>query len=66
MWYAASVNAFDAMDTVTVAAVLRVRSEDQTNEVVASRTYVTTFPGTGETDPDRWLRDALVALAETL
>lgn len=66
MWFAASINAFDAMDTVTVAAVVRVRAEDQTNAIVASRTYVATFPGTGESDPNLWLRDALVALAETL
>ena len=66
MWFAASVNAFDAMDTVTVAAVVRARADDQSNEVVAVETFVATFPGTGETDTRRWLRDALVALAETL
>lgn len=66
MWYAASINAFDAMETVTVAAVLRIRAEDQTNTITGSRTYVATFAGTGETDPDLWLRDALIALAETL
>lgn len=66
MRYEARVTAFDVMDRVHVAvAIFEADQIPQTSSrLVATR--VTTVPGTGESDPFLWTRDALVAALETL
>lgn len=66
MWISATVNAFDAMSKVWVSANVRVRADGHEGESLAVHTFSTTVDGVGETDPETWLRDALVALLETL
>lgn len=66
MWYAATVNAFDVLGDVHVSASVRARGDEAGDPVLTISTYVTTVPGTGETHPGLWLRDALLALAETI
>ena len=66
MWYSATINAFDVMGDVHVSAQVRARGDSHEDPVLTVRGYTTTVPGSGETDPAVWLRDALLALAETL
>lgn len=62
----ATVTAYDTMDRVHVTA--NVYAHDGVNLAQAQNVYHTsvTVNGRGEDDERRWLRDALVALAETL
>lgn len=62
----ATITAFDTMDRVHITA--NVYSHDGVNLAQAQNVYHTsvTVQGRGEDDERRWLRDALVALAETL
>lgn len=62
----ATITAFDTMDRVHVTA--NVYAHDGKNMGQAENVYHTsvTVEGRGESDERRWLRDALVALAETL
>lgn len=62
----ATVTAFDTLDAVHVTA--NVYCHDGVNLGRAENVYHTsvTIRGRGEDDHRRWLRDALVALAETL
>ena len=64
--YLATVNAFDVMSSVYVNVSLRVAEPAGEHAVTTVRTYECTFDGTGEPDPEEWLRDVLVALLETL
>lgn len=66
MWFAATINAFDALDQVHVSVLLRARPDTGEERTVNVFTRSTTVPGTGETVPEEWLRDALVALLESL
>lgn len=66
MWYIATVNAYDALDRVVVAAVLRATAGGTGDPVEDVLQCVTTIPGVGEDDPREWLRDALVGLLEAL
>lgn len=62
----ATITAFDTLDRVHVTA--NVYEHDGVNPGAAVNVYhtSTTVQGRGEDDHRRWLRDALVALAETL
>ena len=64
--YVLQVNAWDVMDRVFVTAFLREYGDISTDraDVVLDRT--TTVEGTGESDPEQWVRDALVALLEAI
>jgi hypothetical protein len=61
-----TVHAYDVMDRVQVGATVRAYDEEtrEPSDIVFSCT--TGFPGTGETDPTEWLRDALIGLLESL
>lgn len=66
MYRTATMAAYDVMDRVFVTAI--VRTYEANGEDFDSTEFVTatTFPGAGEDDTTVWLRDALIALAETL
>jgi hypothetical protein len=62
--FTASIAAYDVMEGVHVSATVTVHPDDPV--MPAQRIYhtVVTVKGRGENDARRWLRDALVALAE--
>lgn len=62
----ATITAFDMVDRVHITA--NVYAHDGEHLAQAQNVYHTavTVQGRGEDDSRRWLRDALVALAETL
>lgn len=62
----ATITAYDTMERVHITA--NVYAYDGVNMAQAQNVYHTsvTVQGRGEDDSRRWLRDALVALAETL
>lgn len=66
MQHVATVHAFDVMTEVRTTAVVRRYDgmRRDASDIVFECT--TTFPGTGESDPIEWLKDALIALLETL
>ena len=66
MWYIATVNAYDALDKVVVAAVLRSTTGEVGDPIEDRLKVVTTTDGVGEDDERQWLKDALVALIEAL
>jgi hypothetical protein len=65
MFTQARITAYDLMETVTITALVWRGQDDYDGEPL-TRTFSCTFNSTGENDRARWLRDALVALAETL
>lgn len=66
MRYEARITAYDMLDKVTVAATLWNTSSNDDRQLEPLLRTVVTVAGEGETDPGTWLRDALLALAETL
>jgi len=66
MWYVATINAYDALDRIVVAAVLRATAGGVGDPMEDRLTCVTTIPGVGEDDERQWLKDALVGLIEAL
>lgn len=66
MYYIASIHAYDAMGSVIVSGELREYTGAPGSEGVQAWTGSVRLDGVGEDDPRRWLRDALVGLAETL
>lgn len=66
MYCTATVNAYDALDKVMIAVVLRQKELGPTGASSTVETLATEIDSTGETDPREWLRDALVGLLEAL
>lgn len=66
MWYVTTINAYDALDRVVVAAVVRATAGGTGDPIVDVLQHVHTIEGVGEDDPREWLRDALVGLLESL
>ena len=66
MWYSATLDAYDVMDRVHVIARVRCTTAHREEAIETVLHLPTTFLGTGETDPRRWLEDALVAMLEAL
>lgn len=66
MWYVATLNAYDALDRVVVAVVLRATTGEVGAPMENRLEHVVTIPGVGEDDERAWLRDALVGLLEDL
>jgi len=66
MWYAATINAFDLIDRVHVSAIVRCHEVDGEGMTTVVWQGASTVAGVGEADPHLWLKDALVALLETL
>lgn len=65
MYMSARVYVADVMDQVVVKAT--VFEWDHTKSLVGEEhTFSAMVPGVGEPKPDEWLKDALVALIETL
>lgn len=61
----AEVHTFDCLGNVHIAA--SVRQTDGLTQTSSLVLHVSTdVQGTGEDDPREWLRDALIALLETL
>jgi len=62
----ATVNAYDVMGQVFI--ILSVREQGDTKEESLGTVLhtTTTVPGSGETSPTEWAKDALVALLEVL
>ena len=67
MYRVAHIQVFDFMDQVHVSSTIRTYELGEGAEMHNDLESVTcTVQGTGETDPHRWLADALVALIEAL
>lgn len=66
MYLMTTVHAYDALGTVQISAVVREHLAGEEWQITDVFSCATAVDGVGETDPRRWLRDALVALAETL
>lgn len=66
MYRVAMVHAYDAMDAVVVSAHVRESEGVPGEQLEPALTVSITVRGTGEPEVAVWLRDALVALAETL
>lgn len=66
MWYVTTINAYDALDRVVVAAVVRATAGGVGDPIINVLEHVATVEGVGENDPTQWLRDALVGLLESL
>ena len=66
MRYEARLTAYDLLDTVAVATLLRSTEPGEESEPSVVLHYLTQVRGTGETDPRVWLRDALLALLEDI
>lgn len=66
MYRTATIAAYDVMDTVFITATVRTYEANGEGFDSVEFTSATTVPSTGEADTAEWLRDALVALAETV
>lgn len=62
----ATVSCWDVMDQVWVTATIRTLADLGHPSDAESTTVSVTLPSTGESNDERWLLDALIALAETL
>jgi len=61
-----SLDAYDVMDQVFITLRVRCTTPDRTEAIETLLHSSTTIPGTGETDPREWARDALVGALEAL
>jgi len=66
MRYEARISVYDVMDQVHVHAYVMETTEPQAGRRKPVAAASTTVSGVGESDPYRWLQEALVALAELL
>jgi len=66
MYRTASIAAYDVMDTVFITATVRLYDSLQPGVNEVEIHTATTVDGLGSGEGAVWLRDALVALAETL
>jgi len=66
MRYEARVTAFDVLDKVHVAVVIYRKGDSPGEPTLLVGTRVSAAPGTGESDPWLWARDALVQALENL
>lgn len=64
--FSASINAYDVMDQVHITVRAWLQAEAQSEPIVLLLKGSTDIPGVGETDPVRWVRDALVGALEML
>lgn len=66
MRYEVRLTAFDMLDQVHVAVVILGNRDAGAPLSTVLETRVTTVPGTGESDPSAWTRDALIAALECI
>ena len=65
MQHIATVHMYDVLDQITVSAMVREKDAFESDwETVVSVTVGVTSDG--ESEPQRWLREALIALIESL
>lgn len=62
----ATVSAYDVLGDVWIAAQVQTREPNGEDFDITTWTASVQVRGTGEPETERWLRDALIALAETL
>lgn len=65
MFTTASLEAYDCLGEIVIFARVR-QQEDPVGQASAYETFSCQVRGTGETEPREWLKDALIALVETL
>lgn len=66
MQLSASIHAYDVMDRVHITVRVWQQAEAQSEPIRELLQASTDIPGVGETDPSRWIRDALVGALERL
>lgn len=66
MRFLATLHAYDVMSRVQISASVSEHLPGEERQIVEVLSCATAVDGVGEPDPGRWLRDALIALAETL
>lgn len=66
MYYVATVHAYDVMGEIQVGGKVRLYEGSLADGSRIAFECTTTFQGTGESDPRRWLEDALVGLLEAM
>lgn len=66
MYRSATIAAYDVIDAVHVHAVVRLWDGFGEEGVTTESSYTATLQGVGSGSDTVWLRDALVALLETL
>lgn len=66
MRYIASVHAYDVMSSVTTTVLVKEFPDDPEQPPSTVLVCTTTVPGTGESDPREWVKDALVGMLEAL
>lgn len=66
MLYTMHVHAYDMLDMVRITCSLTEFGSSPSEPVFERGNWMTSFQGTGESRPERWTEDALVALIETL
>lgn len=66
MRYEARVTCFDVLDKVHVAVAVYQTAQTPGEPTLLVGTRVSAAPGTGESDPWLWTRDALVQALENL
>jgi len=66
MYRVASVHAYDVMESVHVAATVKLWDGLQTGSPTSEFTVSATIQGVGSAEDHEWLRDALVGLIEAL
>lgn len=66
MYRIASIAAYDVMETVVIAATVRLWDGLQVGAPTSEFTCRTTIQGVGSAEDEDWLRDVLVGLIEAL
>lgn len=66
MRYELIVRAYDVMDTVCVSVLISEQEDMLSTRPEWVPLVQETFSGTGEPDPRKWARDALLYMAEAL
>lgn len=66
MYRVAMLHAYDALDSVVIACQVKATAGGPSDGLEPELACSVTIQGIGDENPATWLRDALVALAETL
>lgn len=66
MYFTATITCYDVMDNVGISANVYSYGSDPSTRAECVYHKVTTVQGEGVDSPREWLKDALVALLETL
>jgi len=66
MRYEASLVAFDLVDQVRVTVHVWKTGDEPSGRAISLYKKTEQFQGTGESDPQEWLKDALIVILEHL